>query len=98
MGSERSENLNVDLTEIIQNFTDAVHKHAVHIKVLETTCDGMKTEARHVRRNLLKRERKNQRLLRRIIVVMLRVTNPVESVVPVGNVVVRIWDCLPRSK
>ncbi|EDS43359.1 poly a polymerase [Culex quinquefasciatus] len=46
----------------------------VHIKVLETTRDGMKIEARHVRRkqlnkyldpNLLKRERKNQRLLRR---------------------------------
>lgn len=62
---ERSENLNVDLTESIQNFTDAVHKHAVHIKVLK---DGMKIEARHVRRkqlnqyldpNLLKRERKN---------------------------------------
>ncbi|XP_038106334.1 uncharacterized protein LOC119766046 [Culex quinquefasciatus] len=46
----------------------------VHIKFLETTRDGMKIEARHVRRkklnkyldpNLLKRERKNQRLLRR---------------------------------
>ncbi|XP_058825257.1 poly(A) polymerase type 3 isoform X2 [Topomyia yanbarensis] len=62
---ERSENLNVDLTDSIQNFTDSVHKHAVHIKVLK---DGMKIEARHVRRkqlsqyldpNLLKRERKN---------------------------------------
>ncbi|XP_053694071.1 poly(A) polymerase type 3-like [Sabethes cyaneus] len=62
---ERSENLNVDLTESIQSFTDAVHKHAVHIKLLK---DGMKIEARHVRRkqlsqyldpNLLKRERKN---------------------------------------
>ncbi|XP_053680951.1 poly(A) polymerase type 3 [Anopheles nili] len=61
---ERSENLNVDLTESIQNFTDSVHKHAVHIKLLK---DGMKIEARHVRRkqlaqyldpNLLKRERK----------------------------------------
>lgn len=62
---ERSENLNVDLTESIQSFTDSVHKHAVHIKLLK---DGMKIEARHVRRkqlcqyldpNLLKRERKN---------------------------------------
>ncbi|XP_058446025.1 poly(A) polymerase type 3 [Malaya genurostris] len=62
---ERSENLNVDLTDSIQNFTDSVHKHAVHIKLLK---DGMKIEARHVRRkqlsqyldpNLLKRERKN---------------------------------------
>uniref|UniRef100_A0A182PCV2 Poly(A) polymerase n=1 Tax=Anopheles epiroticus TaxID=199890 RepID=A0A182PCV2_9DIPT len=61
---ERTENLNVDLTESIQNFTDSVHKHAVHIKLLK---DGMKIEARHVRRkqlaqyldpNLLKRERK----------------------------------------
>ncbi|XP_003436462.2 poly(A) polymerase beta [Anopheles gambiae] len=61
---ERSENLNVDLTESIQSFTDSVHKHAVHIKLLK---DGMKIEARHVRRkqltqyldpNLLKRERK----------------------------------------
>lgn len=26
---ERSENLNVDLTENIQSFTDSVHKHAV---------------------------------------------------------------------
>ncbi|XP_055644970.1 poly(A) polymerase type 3 isoform X2 [Toxorhynchites rutilus septentrionalis] len=62
---ERTENLNVDLTESIQSFTDSVHKHAVHIKLLK---DGMKIEARHVRRkqlsqyldpNLLKRERKN---------------------------------------
>uniref|UniRef100_A0A2M4CNJ1 Poly(A) polymerase n=1 Tax=Anopheles darlingi TaxID=43151 RepID=A0A2M4CNJ1_ANODA len=61
---ERTENLNVDLTESIQSFTDSVHKHAVHIKLLK---DGMKIEARHVRRkqlasyldaNLLKRERK----------------------------------------
>ncbi|XP_058169146.1 poly(A) polymerase type 3, partial [Anopheles ziemanni] len=61
---ERSENLNVDLTDSIQSFTDSVHKHAVHIKLLK---DGMKIEARHVRRkqlaqyldpNLLKRERK----------------------------------------
>lgn len=28
---ERSENLNVDLTENIQSFTDAVHKHAVSL-------------------------------------------------------------------
>ncbi|XP_052562872.1 poly(A) polymerase gamma-like, partial [Culex pipiens pallens] len=66
-GVRRSEILNVDLTESIQNFTDVVHKHAVLIKVLETTRDGTKIEARHVRRkqlnqyldsNLLKRERK----------------------------------------
>lgn len=28
---ERTENLNVDLTESIQNFTNSVHKHAVSI-------------------------------------------------------------------
>lgn len=47
---ERSENLNVDLTENIQSFTDSVHKHAVNIKLLK---DGMKIEARHVRRKQL---------------------------------------------
>ncbi|EDS38363.1 Poly(A) polymerase beta [Culex quinquefasciatus] len=61
---------------LIQNLERILHINLahVHIKVLETTRDGMKTEARHVRRkqlnqyldpNLLKRERKNQRLLRR---------------------------------
>ncbi|KAG4070505.1 hypothetical protein HA402_005737 [Bradysia odoriphaga] len=62
---EKSENLNVDLTENIQGFTNAVHKHAVNIKMLKT---GMEIEARHVRRkqlcqyldkDLLNRERKN---------------------------------------
>lgn len=46
----RSDNMNIDLTENIQNFTDAVHKHAVHTKLLK---DGMKIEARHVRRKQL---------------------------------------------
>lgn len=41
---------NIDLTENIQTFTDSVHKHAVHSKVLK---DGMKIEARHVRRKQL---------------------------------------------
>ncbi|CAO1396452.1 unnamed protein product [Diamesa hyperborea] len=61
---ERLANLNVDLTVSIQSFTDAVHKHALNIKMLK---EGMKIEARHVRRkqlvqyidkNLLQRERK----------------------------------------
>jgi poly(A) polymerase len=61
---ERSANLNVDLTVSIQSFTDSVHKHAVNIKMLK---EGMKIEARHVRRKQLsqyidssfvKRERK----------------------------------------
>lgn len=46
----RLDNLNIDLTENIQSFTDSVHKHAVHSKVLK---DGMKIEARHVRRKQL---------------------------------------------
>ncbi|XP_053686160.1 poly(A) polymerase type 3-like [Sabethes cyaneus] len=62
---EKSEHLNVDLTGSIQSFTDAVHKHAVNIKMLK---NGMKFEARYVRRKqlseyleptLLKRDRKN---------------------------------------
>ncbi|KAJ6645725.1 Poly(A) polymerase gamma [Pseudolycoriella hygida] len=62
---EKSENLNVDLTESIQCFTNAVHKHAVNIKLLKS---GMEIEARHVRRkqlcqyldnDLLIREKKN---------------------------------------
>ncbi|KAG5680694.1 hypothetical protein PVAND_010185 [Polypedilum vanderplanki] len=61
---ERSANLNVDLTVSIQSFTDSVHKHALNIKMLK---EGMKIEARHVRRkqlsqyidgNYVKRERK----------------------------------------
>lgn len=31
---ERTENLNVDLTESIQHFTNSVHKHAVNIQML----------------------------------------------------------------
>lgn len=46
----RLDNLNIDLTDNIQSFTDSVHKHAVHSKVLK---DGMKIEARHVRRKQL---------------------------------------------
>lgn len=62
---QKTENLNVDLTESIQSFTNSVHKHAVNIKMLK---DGMEIEARHVRRKqlsqyldkeLLNRERKN---------------------------------------
>lgn len=60
----RLDNLNIDLTDNIQSFTDSVHKHAVHSKVLK---DGMKIEARHVRRkqlgsylesNILRRDKK----------------------------------------
>ncbi|KAL5288536.1 hrg family protein [Megaselia abdita] len=47
---ERTENLNVDLTESIQNFTQQVHNQAVHIKMLR---DGMMIEARHVKRKQL---------------------------------------------
>lgn len=62
---QKTENLNVDLTESIQSFTNSVHKHAVNIKLLK---EGMEIEARHVRRKqlnqyldkeLLNRERKN---------------------------------------
>lgn len=62
---QKSENLNVDLTDSIQSFTNSVHKHAVNIKMLK---DGMEIEARHVRRRqlsqyldkeLLNRERRN---------------------------------------
>lgn len=61
---ERTENLNVDLTDSIQQFTNSVHNHAVSIKLLK---EGMEIEARHVRRkqlsqyldkDLLNRERK----------------------------------------
>lgn len=61
---EKVDNLNIDLTESIQNFTDSVHKHAVNTKLLK---DGMKIEVRHLRRkqlsdyldsSILKKERK----------------------------------------
>jgi len=66
---ERSANLNVDLTVSIQSFTDSVHKNALNIKMLK---EGMKIEARHVRRkqlaqyidiNHIKRERKGSESL-----------------------------------
>lgn len=62
---KKTENLNVDLTESIQNFTNYVHKQSVQIKLLK---EGMEIEARHVRRKQLNqylekefvnRERKN---------------------------------------
>lgn len=61
----KTENLNVDLTYDIQSFTDSVHRQAVQIKMLK---DGMKIEARHVKRkqlhtylspSLLKKDKKN---------------------------------------
>ncbi|GLV33739.1 hiiragi [Carabus blaptoides fortunei] len=61
----KSENLNVDLTYDIQSFTETVNRQAVIIKMLK---EGMKIEARHVKRkqlhqylepSLIKRERKN---------------------------------------
>lgn len=61
----KSENLNVDLTYDIQSFTETVNRQAVMIKMLK---EGMKIEARHVKRkqlhqylepSLIKRERKN---------------------------------------
>lgn len=60
----KTENLNVDLTYDIQTFTENVNRHATNIKILK---DGMKVEAKHVKRrhlsnyiapSLLKRERK----------------------------------------
>ncbi|XP_037945041.1 poly(A) polymerase type 3-like [Teleopsis dalmanni] len=62
---KRTENLNVDLTENIQNFTEHVIHHGVNIKMLK---EGMLIEARHVKRkqlslyldaDFLKRERKS---------------------------------------
>lgn len=47
---QRTENLNVDLTDSIQQFTNSVHSHAVSIKLLK---DGMEIEARHLRRKQL---------------------------------------------
>ncbi|GAB0097190.1 Poly(A) polymerase [Sergentomyia squamirostris] len=66
---QRMENLNVDLTESIQTFTDHIHKHALNIKMLK---EGMKIEARHVRKKqlnqyldpeFLRRERKHTEML-----------------------------------
>ncbi|XP_015833880.1 poly(A) polymerase type 3 isoform X2 [Tribolium castaneum] len=60
----KSENLNVNLTFDIQQFTETVQNHALNISMLK---EGMKLEARHVKRkqlyqylspSLLKRERK----------------------------------------
>ncbi|EDW74821.2 uncharacterized protein Dwil_GK15696 [Drosophila willistoni] len=62
---ERSDNLNIDLTESIQNFTEHVIMHGVNIKMLK---EGMTIDARHVKRkqlslyldaDFLKRERKS---------------------------------------
>ncbi|RZF41038.1 hypothetical protein LSTR_LSTR002670 [Laodelphax striatellus] len=61
---QESKSLNIDLTYDIQSFTNSVHRQAIQIKMLK---DGMKIEARHVRRkqlsayvpsHLLRRERK----------------------------------------
>ncbi|XP_055692854.1 poly(A) polymerase type 3 [Lutzomyia longipalpis] len=66
---QRTENLNVDLTESIQSFTDHVHKHALNIKMLK---EGMKIEARHVKKKqlnqyldpeFLRRERKHTEMM-----------------------------------
>lgn len=60
----KTENLNVDLTYDIMAFTENVNRHGVNIKMLK---EGMKVEAKHVKRrhlsrylspSLLKRERK----------------------------------------
>lgn len=65
MEFNKMENLNVDLTENIQNFTNQVHKHATTINLQK---EGMEIEARHVRRKqlityldkeILNRERKS---------------------------------------
>lgn len=47
---DKSENLNVDLTFDIQQFTDNVHRQAVSIKRYK---EGMKIEAKHVKRKQL---------------------------------------------
>lgn len=60
----KTENLNVNLTYDIQSFTETVQNHALNINMLK---EGMKLEARHVKRkqlyqylspSLIKRERK----------------------------------------
>ena len=62
---EKSEKLNVDLTDSVQGFADAVYRHADNLKILKSS---MEIEARHVRRrelgqyldkDILDRERKN---------------------------------------
>ncbi|KAL9912645.1 poly(A) polymerase beta isoform X1 [Glossina fuscipes] len=64
---ERTENLNVDLTESIQNFTEHVIQHGVRVNI-KMLKEGMSIEARHVKRkqlsqyldgDFLKRERKS---------------------------------------
>lgn len=65
MEFKKTENLNVDLTESIQTFTNLVHKHATSNSLQKV---GMEIEARHVRRKqlnmyldkeILSRERKS---------------------------------------
>ncbi|XP_067007897.2 poly(A) polymerase type 3 isoform X2 [Anabrus simplex] len=60
----KTENLNVDLTFDIKSFTESVHRQAAQIKMLK---DGMRIEAKHVKRkqlhlylspSLLKRDKK----------------------------------------
>lgn len=60
----KTENLNIDLTADIQAFTENMNRHAVNIKILK---EGMKVEAKHVKRKhlshylspgLLRREKK----------------------------------------
>lgn len=50
MEFKRTENLNVDLTDSIQSFTNLVYKHAMSINLQK---DGMEIEARHLRRKQL---------------------------------------------
>lgn len=60
----KTENLNIDLTADIQAFTENMNRHAINIKILK---EGMKVEAKHVKRKhlshylspgLLRREKK----------------------------------------
>lgn len=60
----KTENLNIDLTSDILAFTENVNRHAINIKMLK---EGMKVEAKHVKRKhlnhyltpgLLRREKK----------------------------------------
>jgi poly(A) polymerase len=46
----KTENLSVDLTYDIQSFIDSVHRHAIQITMLK---DGMKIEAKHIKRKQL---------------------------------------------
>ncbi|XP_059622959.1 poly(A) polymerase type 3 [Phlebotomus argentipes] len=70
---QRTENLNVDLTESIQTFTDHIHKHGLNIKMLK---EGMKIEARHVKKKqlnqyldpeFLRRERKHTEMMENLM-------------------------------